>query len=128
LSREEAASRQIEAAIDALESDDFDIALTLAGAAEGMIVRERRHMFAWLRDHPGAAERFTKDWVSVLNLERDWLKHGGQQNTKIECASAAFMIARAMSKLEMWTPKMDAFKAWLLSNLDNFSTDRGTDR
>jgi hypothetical protein len=37
----------------------------------------------------------------------------------IECASTAFMIARAMAKLDAWTPKMDLFKTWLMSNLEN---------
>lgn len=36
----EAATRQIHTAIDALEAGNFDIALTLAGAAEGMIHRD----------------------------------------------------------------------------------------
>ena len=37
----------------------------------------------------------------------------------IDRANAAFMIARVMSKLDQWTPKMDEFKIWLLSNLEN---------
>jgi hypothetical protein len=117
----DAATRQVDAAIDALQRGDFDIALTLAGAAEGMIPRDGHHMFAWLRDHEGAKDRFAdrKEWITLLNRERDWLKHGGPDAMEIECASAAFMIARAASKLEAWTPKMDAFKSWLMSNLDN---------
>jgi hypothetical protein len=115
-----AASRQIDAAIDALQAGDFDVALTLAGAAEGMIERKTGHyMFGWLKQHPGALERFNqKEWISMLNTERDWLKHGGQPTMEICCAEAAFMIARAASKLEDWTSKMVAFKIWLLANLD----------
>jgi hypothetical protein len=56
--------------------------------------------------------------VAILNLERDWLKHGGTDSMTIDCSSAAFMIARALTKLDAWTPKMDAFKVWLLANLD----------
>lgn len=121
LTLHEAASRQVDAAIDALNRDDFDIALTLAGAAEGMIKRDELHMFAWLRDHPGAAERFSdkKEWIALLNQERDWLKHGGQDEMTIECATAAFTIARAASKLEQWTDKMEAFRGWLMENVDN---------
>jgi hypothetical protein len=115
-----AASRQVDAAIEALGRGDFDVALTLAGAAEGMIHREGHHMFGWLRDNARAKERFPekKEWIALLNSERDWLKHGGADTMEIECASAAFMIARAASKLESWTPRMDAFKAWLISNVD----------
>jgi hypothetical protein len=120
LTLHEAASRQVDAAIDALQAGDFDVALTLAGAAEGMIERTGHHMFGWLKQHPRALERFgKKDWISILNSERDWLKHGGQPAMQIECAGAAFMIALAASKLEEWTPKMVAFKIWLLANIDN---------
>ena len=44
LTLEKAAVRQIDAAIDALEAGLFDVALTLAGAAEGMIDRAGLHM------------------------------------------------------------------------------------
>jgi hypothetical protein len=116
----EAASRQVDAAIDALQAGNYDVALTLAGAAEGMIERTGHHMFGWLKQHPRALERFDKkEWISILNTERDWLKHGGQPAMQISCAEAAFMIARAGSKLEEWTPKMVAFKIWLLANIDN---------
>jgi hypothetical protein len=120
LTLHEAASRQIDAAIDALQAGDYDVALTLAGAAEGMIVRTGHHMFRWLKQHPRAMERFDqKQWIAILNSERDWLKHGGQPAMQICCADAAFMIARAASKLEDWTPKMVAFKIWLLTNIDS---------
>jgi hypothetical protein len=39
LTKVEAAIRQVEAAIEALERGDFDVAITLAGAAEDMIDR-----------------------------------------------------------------------------------------
>jgi hypothetical protein len=120
LSLIEAATRQTDAAIAALEQGMFDVAMTLAGAAEGMIEREGFHMFQSLRASPRALERFSqKEWTSILNMERDWLKHGGAAEMTIDRASAAFMIARAMSKLDQWTPKMDEFKVWLLSNLEN---------
>ncbi|PPQ16328.1 hypothetical protein CV770_26645 [Bradyrhizobium sp. AC87j1] len=117
----EAAGRQVDAAIDALQRGDFDIALTLAGAAEGMIKRDGPHMFAWLRDNQKAAELFPdkRQWINTLNRELYWLKHGGEETMEIDCATAVFMIARAMTKLDAWTPKMDAFKPWLLDNLDN---------
>jgi hypothetical protein len=40
ISKAEGASRQVEEAIKALERGDFDIAVTLAGAAEGMLAWE----------------------------------------------------------------------------------------
>jgi len=118
----QAATRQVDAAIDALERGKFDIALTLAGAAEGMIKREGNHLFAGLRDNPRAKEKFAakKNWIVMLNRERDWLKHGGDDAMEIECFDVAMMIARAASKLEVWTPKMEDFRTWFMANLDNF--------
>jgi hypothetical protein len=52
-------------------------------------------------------------------MERDRLKHGGEAEMTIDRASAAFMIARAMSKLDQWTPQMDRFKIWFLANLND---------
>jgi hypothetical protein len=107
------------AAIEAFEGGKFDIALTLAGAAKGMINREDNHLFAGLRDNPSAKEKIAtkKDWIALLNRERDWLKHGGADEMQIECFDAAMMIARAASKLEVWTPKIDNFRTWFLANL-----------
>ena len=118
----QAAMRQVDAAIDALERRKFDIALTLAGAAEGMIKRDGFYLFAGLRDNPRTKERFDekKEWIALLNRERDWLKHGGDHEMQIECFDAAMMIARAASKLEVWTPKMEDFRTWFLANLDNY--------
>lgn len=117
----EGATRQVDAAIDALERGKFDIVLTLAGAAEGMIRRDGHHLFAGLRDNPRAKERCAekKDWIAMLNRERDWLKHGGDDEMQIECFDAAMMIARAASKLEVWTAKMEDFRDWFLKNLDS---------
>jgi hypothetical protein len=117
-----AASRQAEAAINAFERGKFEIAVTLAGAAEGMIQRDGYHLFAGLRDNPRAKERFEKqkDWINVLNREFYWLKHGGDDAMEIACFDAAMMIARALSKLDAkdWTPRMEEFRGWFLKNLD----------
>jgi len=115
----EAATRQTDAAIDALQRGDYDVAVTLAGAAEGMIERDGPHMFAYLRDNPKVQGKFSKkEWIANLNREVYWLKHGGPDAMEIKCADAAFLIARAASKLEEWTPKMEEFRVWLKSNVD----------
>jgi hypothetical protein len=119
----EAASRQVAAAIDAFERGKFDVAVMLAGAAEGMIKRDGYHLFAGLRDNPRAKERFAekKDWINTLNREFYWLKHGGDDTMEIACFDAAMMIARALSKLEAkdWTPRMEDFRNWFIANLDS---------
>lgn len=96
LSLAEAASRHIDVAIDVVSRGDFDVALTLADAADGMSKRDGLHMFAWLRDNFDAKERFAnqQEWIALLNRERDWLKHASEASMEIECASAALMIAR----------------------------------
>jgi hypothetical protein len=86
-----------------------------------MLKRDGHHLFVGLRDNPRAKERIEekKDWIALLNRERDWLKHGGADEMQIECFDAAMMIARAASKLEVWTQKMEAFHTWFRDNLDN---------
>ena len=51
LTNAEAATRQIEAATEALSHDGFDIGITLAGAAEGIIVNPKS-LFDYQRNHP----------------------------------------------------------------------------
>ena len=102
LTKIEAATRQVEAAIDALGRGDFDIAITLAGAAEDMFDRPGLHLFAYLRDHPKVQHLDQKkEWVPALNLERNWLKHpNGPDRMLIGRYAACTMIARAATKLE----------------------------
>ena len=99
LTKEQAAARQVEAAINAFVRGDFDIAITLAGPAEGMFDRKGRHLFAFLRGHPKASEVVRKEWMSHLNRDRDWLKHpSGPERLLIERFSAAVAITRAATK------------------------------
>ena len=118
VTKAEAAARQTEAAIEAFARGDFDIAVTLAGAAEGMIQRDGPHMFSHLLESPRVKDVAKKDWVTVLNAERDWLKHhSGPDALTIEKEVAYFMIARAASKLEKWTPRMNEFKEWIIKEV-----------
>jgi hypothetical protein len=123
ISKAEGAQRQVEEAIKALARGDFDVAVTLAGAAEGMF-ENRSGMWEFMLHSSTAAAVATtlelerdKKLVSSLNDIRDWLKHecsaAGQSKT-ITTADAANMIARAMSKLEKenWSPPMLQFKDW----------------
>lgn len=124
LTKAMAAVRQVEAAIDALERGDFDIAITLAGAAEGMFDREGRHLFAVLREHTTAANINKKVWISHLNRDRDWLKHAtGPDTLEIERFSAAASITRAATKLEAqdWTPRIEAFREWYNAHIDELT-------
>jgi hypothetical protein len=77
LTKEEAATRQTNAAIEAFTRGDFDIAITLAGAAEDLINREVKYLFSYMQKSPTVSYVDGKVWVRTLNLERNWLKHGG---------------------------------------------------
>jgi hypothetical protein len=120
ISKAEGASRQVEEAIKALERGNFDIAVTLAGAAEGMLKRSGRHMWSYMLQSPQAAAfDEKKELVPFLNAQRDWLKHtSGGDTMTLTRAHAALMIVRAMSKLETWSPRMKRFKRWYVGNLE----------
>jgi hypothetical protein len=121
ISKAEGARRQVEEAIKALERGNFDIAITLAGAAEGMLKRSGHHMWSFMLRSPQAAAFDKTELIKFLNAERDWLKHPNSEadGTKtLTRAHAAFMIVRAMSKLKTWSPRMKRFKRWYEDNLD----------
>jgi hypothetical protein len=119
LTKAESALRQVNAAIEAFWRGDFDIAITLSGAAEGMLEREDAHLFSYMRDAPKVQHVPKKEWIKTLNRERDWLKHSGSEHSataEIGRADAAFMIARAASKLENWPHQIEEFADWLKIN------------
>jgi hypothetical protein len=122
----EAATRQVEAAIAALVRGHFDIAITLAGAAEEMIDRKGSHLFEFLRDHPSAKPIDKKAWIRHLNRDRDWLKHAsGPDRLLIERFSACVLIARAVTKLEAscWTTSIKDFQGWYVRNINELAEE-----
>jgi hypothetical protein len=123
MTKQEGATVQVEAAIDALTGGNFGAAITLAGAAEGMIDEKEGDMFRVMVKAPDVItkEEETK-WISTLNGERDWLKHPTKNDPRdvLEPSNmdAGFMIARAASKLDKWTPKIEEFKTWFLKMIE----------
>jgi hypothetical protein len=71
ISKAQGAGRQVEEAIKALERGNFDIAVTLAGAAEGMLERSGRYMWSYMLQSPQAAAFEKKELVTFLNEQRD---------------------------------------------------------
>jgi hypothetical protein len=126
LSLVEAAARQTNAAIDAIQRGKFDVAITLAGAAEGML-KERTtkipsifEIALFLRTaEEGTRDLYSKkELIVFLNAERDWLKHGGEAEMEIPCLVAAMTVARAISKFDEPSSKMREFSNWLKKNID----------
>lgn len=112
-----AATRQVEAAIDAIERGDYDVAITLAGAAEGMLPElAHQPLFTMMRDNPKVPPELSKKvWISTLNAERDWLEHPTVvlgEEINLELGDGVFMLLRAFARLPSWTPRMYEFKAW----------------
>lgn len=124
LTKSGAAIRQTEAAIDAFLNGDFDICITLAGAAEGIYsARKGTDLHTFAMNDERAKVFGAKATNAALNLERDWLKHTTlEQPPQITITpfEAAHMLVRAMSKLDAseWTPKMDEIKPLILAVFD----------
>ncbi len=120
LTKAEGALRQVNAAIEAFWRGDFDIAITLSGAAEGMLESKEPNLFLYMRDASRVQHVPKKEWIGTLNQERDWLKHNNSEHSArmaIHRGDASFMIARAASKLENWPPQIEEFRDWLIKNL-----------
>ena len=108
ITKKEAAVRQINAAIRHLYNEDYECAVTLAGAAEGMLpdTDEARYIFKELAGVETPPEfKDQRDWIAWLNAARDWLKHttphrGDEWNlTEMD---VVIMVLRAVSTFQ-WT-------------------------
>lgn len=111
VSKQEAASQQIEAAIAAFHAGQFAVTITLAGAAEDMAPSKPGGLWELILSNRPPEER--KEWVSRLNETFYWLKHerpNGGKTRNLAAVEAGLFILRAMDKWEPWTPPMLAFK------------------
>jgi hypothetical protein len=119
ISKVEGATRRIEEAIKALERGDFDIAVTLAGAAESMFESTGEDLWAAMHNGAEDARIPRKDIWDELNNARTWLKHpGGSDRYEFDSYLAVEMILHAVSKIERasWTPPMNDFADWLAAH------------
>jgi hypothetical protein len=121
ITKAEGAARQVEEAIRALQRGDLDVAITLSGAAEGMLERSGPHYWLYANERSKAAGFDEQELVKTLNAELYWLKHvtpAGPESLALTRQQAAWMIVRAMTKLKAWSPVMFEFKAWVKRNID----------
>lgn len=102
VSKKEAAERQIHAAIKLTYEDEYECAITLAHAAEGMLVGgEEPHFFELLTARLPKDIPSQKRWVSMLNETAHWLKHTTptlNNERRVSEYQAWVMVARAISK------------------------------
>jgi hypothetical protein len=72
VSKHAAAAFQFSAAIHALSMGNVISAITLAGAAEGMLFeQDQTSAFRGLRDHPAVPPDPQPDWITIINMDRD---------------------------------------------------------
>jgi hypothetical protein len=112
-SKKASALRQLSAAIAHFHKDEFDCAITLAAAAEGILPPPEGHpyLFRQLKDHPSAQGM---DWNDVIN----WLKHwdSGPDIWPITESEAILVIHRAINKFiaiyHQSTQELQDFEEW----------------
>ena len=123
---EQAARRQIYLAITLLHRSEFEAAMTLAAAAEGMLPKPQKpYLFpklkAWAENLPEE-----EPGAKGLNDFAVWLKHGEAQKDKYAKATISelevvTMITRAISKyLAVYdgiSPEMARFRDWAIERL-----------
>jgi hypothetical protein len=123
-----ASMRQIHAAIEHIKRGDFECAITLAGAAEGMLPDTdephfRQKMIALEKAMPEVDKKF-KGANNFIN----WLKHGRivkngprYENATIGLLDPLATIYRAITKFEATyddlSPQMKGYKSWLAVEL-----------
>jgi hypothetical protein len=111
-SKQRSSMRQILAAIDHLHKQEFEAAITLAGAAEGQILEGPiQHLFRIMR------RKLPK---SDHNRVRNWLKHeSGADEIEITEFEAVIAIARAIHKFvgvyEATHSRFETFSEWAVA-------------
>lgn len=119
LTKKEAASRQIHAAISHLYNEEYECVITLAGAAEDILGNiEPLHLWKVLM-HKRPDGHSEKEWSTILTETRNWLKHPADSlgpKRKISEVEAAIMLIRAVSKFHAQykesTETMQQFVMW----------------
>jgi len=120
VTKKQAAITQIHAAIAHLYAKEYECAITLACAAEGVVGdAEPEHLRKLiLAKRPDGLTG--KEWNAYLNETRDWLKHPTENlgdEREIEEFEAVIMLIRAVTKYAAryygeYTHEMEEFTVW----------------
>jgi hypothetical protein len=128
ITKQQAALRQINAAISHLHVGEYECAITLAGAAEDLLGdTEPGHLWKVLMQRR-PNDHSEKEWAAMFNETRNWLKHPTENlgdARHIEEFEAVIMLIRATSKF-MARYNNKASKKWaiLSSGVGNTITHR----
>jgi hypothetical protein len=106
VTKKDAARHQILIAVRMAREEEYESAITLANAAEGMLAGgEQNHFYEQLKAHRPEDVTDEKGWVNWLNETAHWLKHPTPQ-LGVERAIMEYetwiMVMRAISKY-YWT-------------------------
>jgi hypothetical protein len=124
-----ASMRQIHAAIEHLKKGDFECAITLGGAGEGMLINtdkphlrsKVKELAVSLKDDPEPGAKDPNDYIT-------WLKHGTFNGKKWDTAripehEAICIILRSISKFHavygFISPNMMSFNVWATKRLQS---------
>jgi hypothetical protein len=97
-----ASMRQIHAAIDHLYKSEFESAITLASAAEGILPKtEKPHLFQKIKKVAKALPADTPG-ATGINDFTNWTKHGTHETATISEQDAIEVVTRAISKFVLY--------------------------
>jgi hypothetical protein len=112
-----ASMRQIHCAIEHLHRGDYECAITLAGAAEGMLPdTDAPHFRQKVKALSESPEINAAGGATGPNDYTNWLKHGGVENATIPAEESVALIWRAITKFNVTyndlSPQMLSFQNW----------------
>lgn len=112
-----ASMRQIHCAIEHLHNGDYECAITLGGAAEGMLPDTDEPTFRQkVKALSKSPEIQAAGGATGPNDYTVWLKHGGVENATIPAEESVALIWRAITKYKVTyndlSPQMLSFKDW----------------
>jgi hypothetical protein len=119
-----ASMRQIHCAMEHLHGGDYECAITLAGAAEGMLDTDEQHFYQRLREFSRRPEIRAEGGATGPNDYKNWLKHGTLtiggpriENATIPAEESVAMVWRAITKYNAayddMSPQMQSFRNWM---------------
>jgi hypothetical protein len=109
--------RQVHCAIEHLRRGDFECAITLAHAAEGMLPNTDEPTFRQkVKALSKSPEIQAEGGATGPNDYSVWLKHGGAEKATIPAEESVAMIWRAITKYNVTyndlSPQMGSFQNW----------------